>query len=259
MKKKIIFILIALVEVSLQSWAQTAFYVKTPPFSKYVKVVTDGVNIRQKPNVKSTRLIWTRDGIDGYNPEYLAWKGAQLKKGDKPVKAAVLPVWDESGDWYRIQYCVETDEGLYFKDGYVMKKYCKEVQLKPLTLPAPNNMGIVKISNGAYKDYCFRTYIGWGDDYKLQIGKYVNGMFVFNYELGLSYDASSNETIVTNSELRFGKNLMINDWLLDLNNFLTRTKDLDKLFANVDKMEHISIIYYGVSGDNQWYVITGVN
>lgn len=252
------FILVAMIGMTLQSWAQTAFYVKKPPFSKYVKVVTDGVNIRQKPNVKSPRLIWTMDGIDGYNPEYLAWKGAQLKKGDKPVKATVHPVWDESGDWYRIQYSVETDEGLYFKDGYVMKKYCKEVQLKSLTLPAPNNMDIVKISNGAYKDYCFRTYTDWGDDYKLQIGKYVNGMFVFNYELRLSYDARSSETIVTDSELRFGKDLVINDWLIDLKKLSTRTKDLDKLFANVDKMDHISITYYGVSGDNKWYLITGV-
>ena len=138
-----------------------------------------------------------------------------------------------------------------------MKKFCKEVQLRPLTLPAPNDMNIVKVNSGKYKDYCFRRYIGWGDDQKLQIGKYYNGMFILNYEVGVSYKQDG-ENLMTYYGLEFNNSIVKDGWLLDLSKLTRNTVIIDELFRHIGQMKYNPIIYYGIIEDKKWYPITGI-
>ena len=255
MRKNLLFLFIAVFGVTLQSEAQESFKVKTPPFKKYVRV-ENGVNLRQAPTVESPKLVLQ----EGYQGLSIEWSN-DFPDGN-PCRAQVLPVWDssistevkDSKDWLCGHY------GGYMV--YVMKKYCKEVSWRPLTLPAPKSSGfkdLVRIETGKYKDYCIglTEYDIYGKrvPFKyIRVGKYVDGMFIFNYELYVEPTNSSKASFFED-RLFYPPSLSFNG-NLDLRKLIKNAELLDKLMTmNYPSNCHWSITYYGVEGDNNWYSI----
>lgn len=249
MKKRILFLFVAAIGMALQGTAQEAFTVKVPPFRKFVKITASDVNLRQAPSAQSPRLVMRSEENEiGDVFDNLVWSNRPIARNEKVIHAKVLPVWEstilptvkDSKDWICGHH-----EG---KMVYVMRKFCKEVSLRPLSLPAPKLPGFrdfIKIESGKYKDYCIAICQNMIDEQYFRLGKYVNGMFIFNYTVY--------------SELMFSKDLS-SDGSLDLKKLIKNEQALDTLM-NMDfdiSRNYNPIIFYGVIGDNNWYSITDI-
>lgn len=257
--RRIFFLLIALTGMTMQSMAQDG---EVPPIKKFVKVTASGVNLRKTPNASSPRLIFQNNLSDecmDCEPS-LVWSSKPLKKGDEAARASVLPIIGESGDWYYVYFfqSLYGDEG-YSEKAYIMKKFCTDVELRPLTLPAPENLNIVRVTSGKHKDICIEKLYGYMDRQLLRIGKYQDGKFVFTHSVGFEMNEDGNATSFGKDAdgddvVRLGKNLF-DEWQLDLNKLAASSNTLDAIVNNPSKLTQDDIMYYGIEGDNKWYVI----
>lgn len=252
MRKNLMFLFIAVFGVTLHSEAQESFKVKMPPFKKYVKV-ENGVNLRQAPTAESPQLVIQDQG-------YTSIEWSNDFPNGKPCRAQVLPVWDssistevkDSKDWLCGNY------GGYMV--YVMKKFCKEVSLRPLVLPAPKSSDfkdLVRIETGKYKDYCIGLFeydiYGKRVPFKyIRVGKYVDGMFIFSYKLFVE-PTNSGKASFFEDRLFYPLSLSSNG-NLDLRKLIKNAELLAKLMTmNYPSDCYWPITYYGVEGDNNWY------
>lgn len=257
MKKRFMFLLMAMAGMALQSMGQIPFNVETPKYQKFVKVTASGVNLRKAPNTNSPRLIFSEadDGCLDCGPS-LVWSNKPLKNGDEAARASLLPVIGESGDWYHVHF-FQDEYGGYSENVYIMKKFCTDVALRPLSLPAPQYLNIVKVSSGKYKDLCIEWYYGEYDSENLRVGRFVNGMFIFAYGIQFSKNENSNQSEFVkwdNDAINLGKNLFDNE-TLNLNRLAANTQVLDLLMNNLGKMTKENTLYYGIAGDNVWHVL----
>lgn len=269
MKKKLLLLLIAVFGVVLQNEAQTPFKVKTPPFRKFVKITANDVNLRKSPSAQSPKLIYCTVESDlGGTIDEMVWSNKPLARNERAVRATVLPVREPSlfptvktsSDWICGDY--------KNKSVYVMKKFCKEVPLRPLDLPDLHSTGFtntIKIGSGKYKDYCIGTIYNEIGEKMIRLGKYVNGMFVFNYCI-YYFQAESGKTEViahTNDHptwFTVSTGLLNDAGELNLRKLLNDTQALDMIMtAKFGVSDYDSITYYGVAGDNNCYSITSIN
>lgn len=260
MTRKFSFLLLAIVGMTLQSLAQLPFSVNAPKYQKFVKVTSTDVNLRKSPNANSPRLVFSESDGGCLDCEAsLIWSSKTLRKGDEPARASLLPVIGESGEWYHVHFFQDNyGDGGYLENAYVMKKFCLDVNLRPLNLPTPQSLNIIKVNNGKYRGLCIEWLNGYMDNTLLRVGGYVDGMFVFPYSIYFSCNEDDNESYFTNwgngDVIQFGKNLF-DEWNLNLRRLVANTKVLDMLMSNIKKMKKDNTVYYGIEGDSEWHVL----
>lgn len=273
MNKKLFF-LVVMLGMALQGMAQEPFTIKKPRFQKYVKL-NNGVNLRQSPSANSPRLVlrFEEDNGCGNPAPDLLWLNRPLRKNEEAARATVLPVWEQSflptikvaDGWLCGHY-----EG---KLVYVMEKFCKPVPLRPLSekedvksVAGLNDLVVVK--TGKYKDYCIAIFednnIG---EQHLRIGKYVDGMFIFKYMLFYSLNSETKESSLDKREKEelsdvfyFCTKIADNDLSdIDLQKLVRDQVSMDILMKKATTINNYwPITYYGVKGDKNWYIISGI-
>lgn len=261
MTKKIIFLLLAMVGMTLQGKAQTN---KVPTIQKFVKVTTTGVNFRQKPDAKSKKLGWYSEG----NGIFLEWlpSNAKLSEFDR-INETILPVTGESGDWYQVYLSIYWEDidgtGYYGRTAYIMKKFCQDIAQRQLSLPSPN-LNVKMVQAGGYKGVCF--YLDDNDAIKdrLFIGKKVGNMFVFDHvirvygNMGSYYQASGahfqNDVNYDFKRFIFDEKVA-NDWVLDLTKLIETPQVYIYLLRNLSQTTPTYRAFFGVEGDPDWHVI----
>ena len=256
--KKIFTLLFIAILASVSGMAKEPFRVKLPPFRRYVKVA-DGVNLRQAPTTQSPRLVEQREECTHLNIYELVWKTGPLKRNEQPARATALPVWErsfmpalkEADGWLCGQY-----EG---KLVYVKENFCKEVRRR--SLPRTERLDfddLVVIPTGKYKDYVFAVRRSFGL-WSLEMGQYVDGMFVFNYSLPFQYSEGS--AFEANGSLSFGKDLLLSadDESLDLRKLCANERYLDALMDGGTNINNYSpVTYYALDSLKGWQTISGI-
>lgn len=186
MTKRFIYLLVAMVGMTLQGMAQDG--IDIPKYNKCLKI-TNNVNLRQEPNTTSAKLMLQMEEMDGYDkqhPSYLhkgyTWGNAGGKYIYRPANADYLMVIDETPEWYHGYALLGSDE---IKEVYVSKKAAKVKSATKITgqylKKCAEDCGI-KYSirtSGEYKGYYLisgdRYSLASSDDY-LFVGKCVDGI-----------------------------------------------------------------------------------
>lgn len=246
MEKRLLFLLIALVEIALQSKAQFEYKVSMPNIQKFVTITTNAVNIRENPNVNSKKV--------------------RTVPKDMLCITIALAVIGESDDWYKVYYYDRYDRYEYDSAiGYMMKKFCKEIPLEPITEKMLQNLsgGIISMRHqGKYQGLCF----DWGNytsdgmiEGPLYIGRVVNGMWVFDRMLptvmGNDFKMSRSNTYQDegiNWQLVYPKSLSTynGDDMTYFDSKKMKEANITYLLQNTDKMaKFYSHIYYCFKND----------
>jgi hypothetical protein len=261
MGKRLLFLLVAIVGITLQSMAQTN---RIPKVQKFVKVTATGVNFRQKPNVKSKKLGWYSEG-DG---SILAWLASNAKLSEyERINETILPVTGENGDWYQVYLSIlwgeEGDYGYYGRTAYIMKKFCQEIAQRPLSLPSPN-LNVKMVQTGEYKGYCFYLEENSMNKDCLFIGKKVGNIFVFDHfihvwgNMGNYYQESGahfqKDVNYDFKRFIFDENVAT-DWTLDLGKLIAIPKVYTYLLRNLSQTTPTYRAFFGVEEDQDWHVI----
>ncbi len=173
MKKRFIFLLVAMIGMTLQSMGQTKVIV--PRFQKFV-MVDAGVNIRKAPSASSQRLIEYYNSEDeGGESSGVTVKWEEVKDRrykPKAVNAEAVPVIGEVGEWYKVYYSNGYDWGGESFSGiaYIAKKFCHDAEVTPVPFTPSRK-------TQKYKNYYIEVDDG-GGDLVLHLGKYVDGLLV---------------------------------------------------------------------------------
>ena len=252
MIKRLGFMALALIGFALQGAAQTT--VKLPKVLKFVKV-EEGVNLRKGPSASTPRLIFQSNIDDDCldcEPS-LVFSNKQLRKGDEPARASLLPVLGEEGDWYKVLFC---DEGVYSSEAYVMKRFCKDAKERPLTLPPPHDLHFAVVTSGKHANLCLQWLFGWYDERILRLGEYVDGKFIFSRAITFSNSDSYQEPEIMNwgegDYIEFGSQLF-DSYDLNLDKLVKDQKSLDFLMNHQSNMRKVCVVYYGIEDDWQWH------
>lgn len=259
MSKKILLLVTVMLGTAIgQSLAQEPFEVKTPPFRKYVKVIGTGVNLRQSPSAQSPRLVVQSEENElGDIMEEFVWINRPLRKNEEAARATILPVWERS-----FMSSVKTADGWLCGDYegelvYVMEKFCQPISLRPLseTEEERSIRNLTVIKSGKYRNYCIANCENMIGEHYLRLGKYVNGMFIFNYDIYYS-QSESRESVFKDGVVFLGKKLTDEYESADLQKLIQDQATLDLLMkkgVNIDNYN--PEFYYGVQGDKRWYCI----
>ena len=242
--------------------AQIPFDVKVPDVNKFVKVTSTEVNLRQAPTTASPRLIF-QSNISGdcldCEPS-LVWSSKPLGRNDQRVDANLLYVCGESsdGEWWNVQYYEDLyGDMAYVEKAYIMKKFCKSMKARLLPLAAPLDKNIQLVLSGPYVGLCLEWLYGYGDCRILRIGRYINGVYAFAYNIEFSYN-ETNETkfeIVNDfDKVSFGAHLFNDEQRLDLVKLANDTKVLNLLMNNLNKMRKDNVAYIGFEGDGNGFL-----
>ena len=162
--KRLSMLVAVLAIVAMQSVAQQGFTVTMPKFEQIVSSLSDRVNLRSQPNVKSKRV-----GI--------------IEKG------RYMAVIKESGDWYEVFTNLEP-EGDYMEMGkigyetesqmghvgFIMKKFCHDAEL------VDKNDEFELIQKGRHANVCFEQKT-FGFVHELWVGKKVGKYFVIDHRI----------------------------------------------------------------------------
>ena len=229
------------------------------PFKKIVKPTGGNVNLRMKPNVESPRLVRC---MGDYGKPSLDWSDGPLESTQKPVKAELLHVVAEEGEWYKAIYC---EEFVGADSVYVKKELCKDVKRTPLTSPAPEHMGeFYEIQDGKHKGMVLGWHWGWhgiGMSQAFQIGRKIDGGYHFTHDCSFieSYEENAeNIKFEDLTSLVFNKKFFVmnnkKQNCLDLKQVGSSTEMMDYILSNLDKMSEIDRYYYGVEGDSDWHL-----
>lgn len=117
-------ILLTIVTVLATMQVSAQMVLKMPKWDKFVRINTEGVNLRKTPSSSSPKLY--SKGDDWYL-EY-SWKPQSEFKPHRLKAGAILPVLKENAEWY----CLYLDYASYglLNDAYevyIMKRFCTEV------------------------------------------------------------------------------------------------------------------------------------
>lgn len=226
------------------------------PFKKVVKLTSNNVNLRMKPDTESPRLVRNMGEYDG---PWLDWADKALTKEQEPVRAEHLHVVGEEGEWYKAVYC---EEFVGSDSVYVKKDFCDDVKLKPLTFPAPERMGeFYEIPNGKHKGMVLNWHWGWEDVQMFQIGRKIDKAFQFTHECTFrkSYNEDAKDIIFDSPMLlEFNYKYFYLDEnqssYLDLEKVGSNEEMIDYILNNLENLSEKNKIYYGVEGDSEWHI-----
>ena len=114
---------------------------------------------------------------------------------------------------------------------------------------------MAKVADGPCKDYYLRFYYGMFDEPFFELGKYVDGMFVFTKSLpceeyegtAIKISSSDDRTV-----LQFPANLFPGD-TKGVEKLAHNAQAVNYLFSNVSKFNDTSDIFFGLEGDKEWH------
>lgn len=177
--KKIINLLLSAF-ISIFCSAQNPLEFSLPQLTHSLKITSQGVNMRKKPNANSAKLVAVDDG--SMEP-WVIWSD-EIKPGMKTIpwhpNNPTFDVIDEVGEWYRISYSIWGND--YYP--YINKKYTKVTQ-KPQTKTHPiskdfmskHGYEVTFRKSGKLTDYTFdvaETDIG----FVIKVGRITNENFL---------------------------------------------------------------------------------
>lgn len=246
MKSIFLLLFLALVGMTMQCMAQIDYKVSIPNIQSFVKINTNAVNIREAPNVNSKKIrTVSKEGLE---------------------VTSTLAVIGESGDWYKVYYYDRYDRYEYDTAiGYMMKKFCVDIPLEPVTEEMLQNIsgGIISMCHqGKFKGLCF----DWGNyttdgmiEGPLYLGKVVDGMWVFDKMLptvlGNSFQvkgSKDNHEYGINWQIVYNKLLSTynGDDMTYFDSKKLKESNISYLLQNTDKMAKFhSHIFYCFKGD----------
>jgi len=217
-------LVIASAMTAMQGYAQLDYKVSMPNIQKFVTITTNAVNIREAPNVNSKKVRTVSKDMLGVT-----------------TSVAVI---GEDGDWYKVYYYDRFDRYEYDSAiGYMLKKYCAEIPLEPVTEGMLQNMagGIVSMCHQEkYKGLCFELndYTSDGEiEAPLYVGKIVNGMWVFDKMLPT---VSGNSFLVKRSESHRDKGIQ---WQLVYSDYQKTTDGESMAYLDSKKLGEANIAY----------------
>lgn len=207
-----------------------------PNIKKFVTITKNTVSVLESPNINSKKI----------------------QTVSKEMPPTALAVIGESGEWYKVYYYDRS--GRYEYDsaiGYMMKKYCEEIPLEPVTEEMLQNIVHANISicnQDKYKELCFEWNEFTSDgmiEGPLYIGKVVKGMWVFDRMLptvkGDAFQVSRSNASQKggiNWQLVYDKSLRYND-MAGLDCKKLEEANITYLLQNAEKMEkYDSHIFY---------------
>ena len=206
------------------------------PFLKIVKAISTDVALHQKPSTSSPVLVYKEDEMESL---YADWSS---NKNEEGVDVTFLPILKEEGEWYKAQYEEQTV--------YVMKKSCKDVVLR--SLPQDETV----LTTGDYKGYCFSMGESFGG-FKIQIGRYVNGMYVFEYSTWANAYNEGETTMDEENGFNFNVKYTNEYQQPDLSKILADPKLLSFVMSKLDKMKHDKKeCLFGIVGDEEIYSVS---
>jgi len=168
---KISLLMLSLILVVAQGFAQGTISVNVPLFRKIVKVTTEVANLRKTASLNSPILMVVEDYDDmGESYFELSWSSSAVSNA-KIVKPEVLLVTNVLDDWYEVLYF--TDNGLSHKKAYIMKRYCVDAETVPFASEA-----LAIVQTGKFKNYCLECVEVCGGEY-LSFGRVINNIYVF--------------------------------------------------------------------------------
>lgn len=230
-------------------------YVKLSlPNIGFVKVNTDGVNIRREPSAKAPRLVrykysdW-ESAID--NDSFLAWEDKSRRQQFSPYH----PVKDEILYYNKSAY---SSPGWHpvMNEGYVSAKYVDEVTPEKITVDRRISEELKDdirfIENGKYAGLCLYMY---HDDFTemgntIFFGKIVDGIVVFYgscFAPSLDFNENFKGLKKEDGTLYFGGDYKLpDDYSIDLCKLTSA--DIDLLMKEAVPMEYVTDILVGFPG-----------
>ncbi len=117
--------LLVLLTFSVQGSAQN---VKVPAWEKFVQINKEGVNLRKAPNAQSAKLMVRTYEADFMYVSELSWAAGAGKTPFHLEADAVVPVIEETGDWYRIYIYGYNGVRSNILDAYIRRDFCATVE-----------------------------------------------------------------------------------------------------------------------------------
>lgn len=126
-QRQLLIAVVFLVNVAMQGMAQLTL--KVPKWEKFVKITTEGVNLRKAPNSSSPKLLsqyeYGDNTLGDAEAYYWGTSGGytvHLNKGD------IFPVLHETSEWYCLYFPdIWYERYIASKEVYIMKKFCTQV------------------------------------------------------------------------------------------------------------------------------------
>lgn len=262
MNKKLCF-LVVMLGMALQGMAQEPFTVMKFPFRKFVRL-NDGVNLRKSPSANSPRLVSRLNELD--DPE-VVWLDRPLRKGEQAARVTASVVLEPSLMPSYMPKVKVADGWLcgYYEGEYVyfMEKFCKPVSMRPLSADEDFNFSdiddLAVVKSGKYKDYCVTKSTGLGD-WSLSLGKYANGVFVFEHTIYFT-SSTAKESLYNGERFCYGTKIADETGELDLQKLVRDQNSMDilmkKAVSNSNKNnDAYGDFFYGIEGDKKVYRVT---
>lgn len=124
-QRRLLMAVVFLINVAMQGMAQLTL--KVPKWEKFVKITTEGVNLRKAPNSSSPKLISQYEYDSNGDSEAYYWGTnggytVHFNQGD------IFPVLRETGEWYCLYFPdMWCERYIASKEVYIMKKFCTQV------------------------------------------------------------------------------------------------------------------------------------
>lgn len=151
------------------------YQVSVPEFTSFFIVNAENVNFRKSPSTNSAKLMqWSSDMgseetqmalffSDDTSGKYRANSitGAFVTTAH-PYQGQILPIVDESGDWYKVEYVTKKNIGEYTsKSAWIMKRFgeTKVITAGDMKYPNESESQVFRRLNGKYKGTSFVTLI----------------------------------------------------------------------------------------------------
>ena len=147
MKKRFTIVLLLLVAAVVQGKAQN---IRVPAWEKFVQINKAGVNLRKSPNVQSARLMAKTEEVDFQNVTTLSWTAGAGKRPFCLEENAVVPVIEETDDWYRI-YIYDYNTYSSIQDAYIRRDFCTTTEPDMLATANENSQEGWTEEGQAYK------------------------------------------------------------------------------------------------------------
>ena len=146
--KKYYLLLFAVLGVAVQSMAQE---VKVPAWEKFVQINKASVNLRKAPNVQSARLMAKTEEVELQYVTTLSWTAGTGKQPFCLEENTVVPVIEETGDWYRIYIYGYNNTYGSVLDAYIRRDFCTTTEPDMLATANENSQKGWTEEGQAYK------------------------------------------------------------------------------------------------------------
>lgn len=214
---------------ALTAYAQYSVTLTVPEYTSFLRVNTDGVNLRKTPNANSGKLMcWNSDGGSYFTEEVYFFSDenrgrykANSLEGSyintvHPMSGELMPILGESGDWYKVQYMYGTRNTSGKNVAWIMKKFGTRIDVAGSGLEnfCPGNyeyddngsskprksISTVNRSSGMFKDMRFGVdlsndtesteYYGTG----VKIPLLINNKYLYVANCGITVKYNKNAT-----------------------------------------------------------------